>query len=63
MITEFVKNGSPEGVKLNQIFEYLEAAMPKDRAFKSQKRLIGRLLAELKKSGILNTVRRKWFVP
>jgi ATP-dependent DNA helicase RecG len=63
MITEFVKNGSPEGVKLSQIFEYLEAAMPKDRTFNSQKRLIGRFLAELKENGRIDTVRRKWIVP
>lgn len=63
MITEFVKNGSPEGVKLNEIFDYLEAAMPKDREPSSQKRLIGRFLGELKKQGRIINIQRRWIVP
>lgn len=62
MITEFVKNGSPEGVKLSQIYEYLESAMPKDRTSDSQKRLIGRFLGALKESGRIKSVGRKWIV-
>jgi len=62
MILEFVKNGSPEGVKLNQIFDYVEDAMPKDRSANSQKRLLGRLLIELKEKGKIIGMGRKWVI-
>lgn len=62
MILEFVKNGSPEGVKLNQIFDYVEDAMPKKRSANSQKRLLGRMLIELKEKGKIIGVGRKWVI-
>ena len=62
MILEFIKNGSPEGVMLKEVYEYLEAAMPKDRVAKSQKRLIGRLLETLKDKGKIRPIGRKWVI-
>ena len=62
MILEFVKNGSPEGVKLNQIFDYVEDAMPKKRSANSQKRLLGRMLIELKEKGKIIGLGRKWVI-
>ena len=48
MIYEFVKNGSPEGVMLNQIFDFLNEALPKNKDAKSQKRFLGHLVNILK---------------
>lgn len=62
MITEFVKNGSPEGVKLNQIFEYMAEALPKSKDSKSQKRFLGYLITILKNEHKVISEGKRWKV-
>ena len=60
MIMEFVKNGSPEGVMLNQIFDYINDVLPKNKDAKSQKRFLGHLLNILKNQNKVVNEGKKW---
>lgn len=62
MIYEFVKNGSPEGVMLNQIFDYMSEALPKNKDVKSQKRFLGHLVSILKTQDIIANVGKRWII-
>lgn len=62
MIYEFVKNGSPEGVMLNQIFEYMSEALPKNKDVKSQKRFLGYLVSILKTQEKIANVGKRWII-
>ena len=62
MIYEFVKNGSPEGVMLNQIFDYMSEALPKNKDVKSQKRFLGYLVSILKTQDIIANVGKRWII-
>ena len=62
MIYEFVKNGSPEGVMLNQIFEYMSEALPKNKDVKSQKRFLGYLVSILKTQERIANVGKRWII-
>ena len=63
MILEFVKNGSPEGVMLKHIFDYMAAALPQTQDGKSQKRLLGYLINILKSQGKVINEGKKWKTP
>lgn len=62
MIYEFVKNGSPEGVMLNQIFEYMSEALPKNKDVKSQKRFLGYLVSILKTQEKIDNEGKRWII-
>ena len=62
MIYEFVKNGSPEGVMLNQIFDYLNEALPKNKDAKSQKRFLGYLVNILKTQEKIENEGKRWII-
>lgn len=60
MIYEFVKNGSPEGVMLNQIFDFMNEALPKNKDAKSQKRFLGHLVSILKTQEKIVNEGKRW---
>ena len=62
MIYEFVKNGSPEGVMLNQIFDFMSEALPKNKDVKSQKRFLGYLVSILKTQEKIANVGKRWII-
>ncbi len=62
MIYEFVKNGSPEGVKLNQIFDFMNEALPKNKDPKSQKRFLGHLVNILKIQNKITNGGKRWVI-
>jgi ATP-dependent DNA helicase RecG len=62
MICEFIKNGSPEGVMLNQIFDFMSEALPKNKDVKSQKRFLGYLVSILKTQEIIANVGKRWII-
>lgn len=62
MIYEFVKNGSPEGVKLNQIFDFMNEALPKNKNPKSQKRFLGHLVSILKTQEKIVNEGKRWII-
>lgn len=63
MILEFVKNGSPEGVMLNQIFDYMTDALPQTKNSKSQKRFLGYLMNILKEQKKVVNEGKRWKTP
>lgn len=63
MILEFVKNGSPEGVMLNQILDYMTEALPQTKDLKSQKRFLGYLINILKSQKKVVNEGKKWKIP
>ena len=62
MIYEFVKNGSPEGVMLNQIFDFMNEALPKNKDPKSQKRFLGHLVNILKTQDKIINEGKRWVI-
>lgn len=62
MICEFIKNGSPEGVMLNQIFDFMSEALPKNKDVKSQKRFLGHLVSILKTQEKIVNVGKRWII-
>ena len=62
MIYEFVKNGSPEGVMLNQIFDFMNEALPKNKDPKSQKRFLGHLVNILKTQNKIVNEGKRWII-
>lgn len=62
MIYEFVKNGSPEGVMLNQIFDFMNEALPKNKNPKSQKRFLGHLVSILKTQEKIVNEGKRWII-
>ena len=62
MIYEFVKNGSPEGVMLNQIFDFMNEALPKNKDPKSQKRFLGHLVNILKTQDKIINEGKRWII-
>ena len=62
MIYEFVKNGSPEGVMLNQIFDFMNEALPKNKDPKSQKRFLGHLVSILKTQEKIVNEGKRWII-
>ena len=62
MIYEFVKNGSPEGVMLNQIFDFMNEALPKNKEPKSQKRFLGYLINILKTQNKIINEGKRWVI-
>jgi ATP-dependent DNA helicase RecG len=62
MIYEFVKNGSPEGVMLNQIFDFMNDALPKNKDPKSQKRFLGHLIFILKDQNKIDNKGKRWII-
>lgn len=62
MIYEFVKNGSPEGVMLNQIFDFMNEALPKNKDPKSQKRFLGHMVNILKTQEKIVNEGKRWII-
>lgn len=62
MIYEFIKNGSPEGVMLNQIFDFMNETLPKNKDAKSQKRFLGHLVNILKTQNKIVNEGKKWII-
>ena len=62
MIYEFIKNGSPEGVLLNQIFEFMNEVLPKNKDVKSQKRFLGYLVNLLKSQNKIVNEGKRWII-
>lgn len=62
MIYEFIKNGSPEGVMLNQIFDFMNETLPKNKDAKSQKRFLGYLVNILKTQNKIVNEGKKWII-
>ena len=62
MIYEFIKNGSPEGVMLYQIFDFLNEALPKNKDEKSQKRFLGYLVNILKTQNRIVNEGKRWVI-
>lgn len=62
MIYEFIKHGSPEGVMLNQIFDFMNETLPKNKDAKSQKRFLGHLVNILKTQNKIVNEGKKWII-
>ena len=62
MIYEFIKNGSPEGVMLNQIFDFMNETLPKNKDAKSQKRFLGHLVNILKTQDKIINEGKRWII-
>lgn len=62
MVLQYLSNAGSEGAKRDSIYEYLKDVLPRNKTEEQQIRMLGDLLKNMSKEGIIKAEGRTWYI-
>ena len=60
MLQQVVEDAGDSGIMLNEIYEYMQVALPSSKSVEAKKKTLTYLLSGLKTTGVIYPDGRKW---